>query len=155
MFGIGLPEMIVILALALIVVGPEKLPDMARSIAKGLLELKKTAASLKEELSDQDNPLKEIVPELESLKDKIVDYDPEKLPQENMKHNPWADGSEGVNPPGTTKYEEIIETELVSATAKAEAETDDPAPQSEIQAESIDGKEDATDIQAKGKREEN
>ena len=42
MFGIGLPEMIVILAVALIVVGPDKLPDMARSVAKWVLELKKT-----------------------------------------------------------------------------------------------------------------
>ena len=41
MFGIGLPEMILILALALIVVGPDKLPDLARSLAKGLWSLKK------------------------------------------------------------------------------------------------------------------
>lgn len=51
MFGIGLPEMLLILALALIVVGPDKLPDLARSLAKGLLELKKTAEGLKSSLS--------------------------------------------------------------------------------------------------------
>ena len=42
MFGIGLPEMILIMALALIVVGPDKLPDLARSLAKTIMELKKT-----------------------------------------------------------------------------------------------------------------
>ena len=47
MFGIGLPELILILGIALIVVGPEKLPEMAKSIAKGMVELKKTANSLK------------------------------------------------------------------------------------------------------------
>jgi Tat protein translocase TatB subunit len=52
MFGIGLPELIVILGVALIVVGPEKLPELARSLAKGLNELKKTAAALKESFEE-------------------------------------------------------------------------------------------------------
>lgn len=53
MFGIGLPELILILALALIVVGPEKLPDLAKSLAKQLLELKKTANALKDSLQEE------------------------------------------------------------------------------------------------------
>ncbi len=66
MFGIGMPEMILICALALIVVGPDKLPDLARSIAKGVLELKKTAAGLKESLAEELEPsLKTVRPELE------------------------------------------------------------------------------------------
>ncbi|MDH3328267.1 MAG: Sec-independent protein translocase protein TatB [Desulfobulbaceae bacterium] len=55
MFGIGLPEMIVILAVALIVVGPDKLPDMARSVAKWMFELKKTVNQVKDSLADEDN----------------------------------------------------------------------------------------------------
>lgn len=66
MFGIGMPEMILICALALIVVGPDKLPDLARSIAKGVLELKKTATGLKESLAEEIEPsLKTLRPELE------------------------------------------------------------------------------------------
>lgn len=53
MFGIGLPELILIMALALIVVGPDRLPDLAKSLAKQLLELKKTAAALKESLEEE------------------------------------------------------------------------------------------------------
>lgn len=41
MFGIGLPELVIILVIALIVVGPHKLPDLARSLGKGLGEFKK------------------------------------------------------------------------------------------------------------------
>jgi len=76
MFGIGLPEMLLIMALALIVVGPDKLPDLARSLAKGLMDLKKTAEELKNSL-DQENPLKEIRPDLEeaakSLQNNLLD----------------------------------------------------------------------------------
>lgn len=65
MFGIGLPEMILILALALIVVGPEKLPDLARSLAKGIMELKKTAEGFKEQIKEDGNLLEDIRPDLE------------------------------------------------------------------------------------------
>jgi Tat protein translocase TatB subunit len=53
MFGIGLPELILILGVALIVVGPEKLPEMAKSMAKVVLDLKKTASSLKDSLQEE------------------------------------------------------------------------------------------------------
>ncbi len=70
MFGIGLPEMILILALALIVVGPDKLPELARSVAKGVMELKKTVSTLKEDLADE-NPFDAVKPELEEAADSI------------------------------------------------------------------------------------
>jgi Tat protein translocase TatB subunit len=54
MFGIGLPELILIMAVALIVVGPEKLPDLAKALGKGIVELKKAASSLKESFEDED-----------------------------------------------------------------------------------------------------
>jgi sec-independent protein translocase protein TatB len=55
MFGIGLPELILIMAVALIVVGPDKLPGLARSLAKGIVELKKATGALKESLHDDDD----------------------------------------------------------------------------------------------------
>jgi len=54
MFGIGLPELILIMAIALIVVGPEKLPDLARGLAKQIIELKKAANVLKDSLRDEE-----------------------------------------------------------------------------------------------------
>lgn len=55
MFGIGLPELILIMAVALIVVGPEKLPDLARGLAKQFFELKKAASVLKDSLQEEES----------------------------------------------------------------------------------------------------
>ena len=54
MFGIGLPELIVIMAVALIVVGPEKLPELARGLAKQFFELRKAANVLKDSFSEDE-----------------------------------------------------------------------------------------------------
>lgn len=55
MFGIGLPELVIILVVALIVFGPRKLPDLAKSLGKGLAEFKKASDDLK---SSIDNDLR-------------------------------------------------------------------------------------------------
>lgn len=46
MFGIGSMELIVILVVALLVIGPKKLPDMARALGKGLGEFKRMSSDL-------------------------------------------------------------------------------------------------------------
>ena len=47
MFGIGMTEMLLIGALALIVLGPKKLPDLARSLGKGFAEFKRATNEFK------------------------------------------------------------------------------------------------------------
>lgn len=50
MFGIGMPELMLILAVALIVIGPKKLPDLARSLGRALGEFKKATNDLKDSI---------------------------------------------------------------------------------------------------------
>ena len=106
MFGIGLPEMIVIFAVALIVVGPDKLPELARSLAKGLMEMKRTLNEVKENLSKEGDTLNSVQKELkktgDELREKMIDSDPAV----------WQVPESGVNKESTEK--DIIDLQPVT-----------------------------------------
>lgn len=70
MFGIGTPELIVILVIALVVIGPKHLPEMARALGKGLGEFKKATSELKETINADDD-LREISKSLSEAKDEV------------------------------------------------------------------------------------
>ncbi len=53
MFGIGFPELLLIMALALIVLGPKRLPDIARALGRGLAEFKKATSELKQTFEEE------------------------------------------------------------------------------------------------------
>ena len=54
MFGtLGMPELIVIFVIALIVFGPRKLPELGRSLGRGIAEFKRATNDLQSSLEDE------------------------------------------------------------------------------------------------------
>ena len=60
MFNIGLPELLIIGAIALIVFGPNKLPELARAFGKAMREFKKATDEVKESFEAETRDLEEI-----------------------------------------------------------------------------------------------
>jgi sec-independent protein translocase protein TatA len=63
MFGIGMPELLLILVVALIVIGPKKLPDIAKALGKGLAEFKRAADEIKTAVNTDITETKELLEE--------------------------------------------------------------------------------------------
>jgi Tat protein translocase TatB subunit len=52
MFGIGMTELLVILVVGLLVLGPKRLPELARSLGRGIAEFRRASLDLRKEFMD-------------------------------------------------------------------------------------------------------
>ncbi len=102
MLGIGFPELVVIFIVALIVLGPERMPQVARQLARWVNEFRKAADELKKELAADEiekskdeinkvrqellnkvyHPLPETDPEKQVQKEKTQEKPDQKVSQE-------------------------------------------------------------------------
>jgi Sec-independent protein translocase protein TatA len=62
MFGIGAPELVVLFVIALFVLGPERLPGLARDIGKVMSELRRASDELTGEFVRADQPPRAVAP---------------------------------------------------------------------------------------------
>jgi sec-independent protein translocase protein TatA len=85
MFGIGMPELLLILAVALIVIGPKKLPDIAKALGRGLGEFKRATDELKSTLQEESR--------INDTKEQLVKEDKIKAPETMPPTNPSMEGT--------------------------------------------------------------
>ena len=109
MFGIGMPEMILILAIALIVIGPKKLPDLAKSLGRAMREFKKATSEFKESI-ELDNELQDVKQAFDDINDDVTGALAEKDVKENDKLSGSAVPEKGLET--TSDHLEDSETKI-------------------------------------------
>lgn len=116
MFGIGMPELILILAVALIVIGPKKLPDLAKSLGRALGEFKRATNDLKESIHKETG--------MDDVRDSFKEVD------EELK-SAWKDTDATPVSGSTTNQEAVPATdEALSSVKQAMDELNQQPPQS-------------------------
>jgi sec-independent protein translocase protein TatA len=95
-FGVGLPEMALILVLALLVFGPKKLPEIGRSLGKALKGFQQASKEFEEEFKKEAQQLENTL--TSPMKASLETEPPKALsPQE-----PTTDGEVGASPTDST-----------------------------------------------------
>jgi len=111
MFGIGLPELIVIMVIALVVIGPSKLPELAKALGKGLAEFKKASQEIKDSFN-LDEEIKTIkddtIDTINDFKDSLEDVEDDN--DEDLEASDESD-EEVVTSTDDTSYTDDAETE--------------------------------------------
>ena len=72
MFNIGLPELLIIVAIALIVFGPNKLPELAKAFGKAMREFKKATEEVKESFAAETKDLEELKSTLTEERENLI-----------------------------------------------------------------------------------
>ena len=73
MFGVGLPEMMIIAVVALVFIGPDKLPGVLRSIGKGLVQLKRATSDVRTTVQDEMNKIEDEI-ELKDVRESAQSF---------------------------------------------------------------------------------
>ena len=115
MFGIGMPEMLLILAVALIVFGPKRLPELAKSLGRALGEFKRATSDLKESI-ETDTGLDQVRSSFDEVKKDI------KSQMDSADSTP----PEGSGPASETSDSEEPLGKVKSAFDQMNAESDPP-----------------------------
>ncbi len=76
MFGIGLPEMIIIAVVALVFIGPDKLPGVLRSIGKSLVQLKRATSDVRSTVQDEMHKIEDEI-ELKDVRESAQSFNNE------------------------------------------------------------------------------
>jgi Tat protein translocase TatB subunit len=123
MFGIGMPELLLLLAIALIVVGPKKLPELAKALGRGIAEFKKATNELKESL-ETNTDFSELKQSFDDIQETVVDATLPSTPSEELDAEEVSTATTASDPVNG----DDIELASVSGDDAAEQKTTPPSP---------------------------
>ena len=98
MFGIGIQELAIIFVVALLIFGPKRLPEFARSLGKGLAEFRRASSDLRQSFSLDADPPAPAPPKVSPEDDpRVSENEPEPPPQTVDAALPEADSAAEAN----------------------------------------------------------
>ena len=100
MFNIGFGELVVVLLVAFLVVGPKDLPKLARNLAKGIKSIKRMIGDIKEEIApmEEESYLKDLAESLSEAKKAVDENNPVKIVKKELASlDPLAEVKQEVN----------------------------------------------------------
>ena len=112
MFGIGIPEMIIIAIVALIFIGPDKLPGVLRSIGKGLVELKRATSDVRSTVQEEMQKIEDEI-EIKEVRESAQDF-----------KNELGSVANKIDPLTLSKFNSEDQNEVSSHSEKNMAQTD-------------------------------
>ena len=129
MFGIGLPEMIIIAIVALIFIGPDKLPGVLRSIGKGLVELKRATSDVRSTVQEEMQKIEDEI-EIKEVRESAQDFKNElggvanKIDPLTLSKFNSEDQKEEISDLGSNMGIGKPQTEMVTENAETETKDD-------------------------------
>jgi Tat protein translocase TatB subunit len=119
MFGIGFPELLLIAVIALVVIGPKRLPDLARALGRGFAEFRRATDELKQSFEEETRAAR-----AQELRQKLLDEGKIRPPGAVDPYPPEvdADGEYGVTATDSRHPESVA----ASSSAEEPAETAHP-----------------------------
>ena len=87
MFGIGFPELLLIAVIALVVIGPKRLPDLARALGRGFAEFRRATDELKRTFEEESRAAR-----AEELRQKLLEEGKIRPPGAANPYPPEANG---------------------------------------------------------------
>jgi len=138
MLGIGMQEILIILVVALIVIGPKRLPDLAKTLGRGFAEFRKAADDLQETVR------------LDLQKEKQEEFRqkyPDMVPDED---DPESETTPGAESETGSKSKPVPESSLSRASADvheavADKSENKPEPEPSYNSEEIEGGDEMED----------
>lgn len=142
-----MPEILMILAIALIVIGPKKLPDLAKTLGRALGEFKRSAQDFKRSIDVETTvkDLKDIDIPKTNLKDILKDTQTEDETGSTAKDNSEPDNSEPDNSNQDTSEPDDSVKEESQKNIDETPEDKDPENQNSDKTDTINPKTNKTD----------
>ena len=122
MFGIGFPELVLIAVIALVVIGPKRLPDLARALGRGFAEFRRATDELKRTFEEESRAARSA-----ELRQKLLDEGKIRPPGAIDPYPPEAN-DETAAPSGATG--DAMTTETVVAAEESVEDKVNPNPTS-------------------------